>query len=369
MESYEKRELAAPDNIKAELITLRERAFDEQWTFEIGYTTVMDYPIEQITGMKLPADWLAKAKLQSSLVRSLEEAMRPLKPCVASAAEFNWADHNGVTPVRDQGGCGSCWAFATHGALEGSYSILNQIQIDSAEQNTLDCSEMGDCNGGDWAYEYLVKKGSAKEKDYPYTAKKGMCKNEVQRPYGATNWGYVDDKPIPSVDVLKNALCVHGPLGVTVTVTPAFKAYTGGVFNERSSDRINHAVTLVGWDDKRQAWRIKNSWGTGWGEAGYMWIAYDSNNIGCAATWVTANIASGWYSCYIDSTGPAEDGKIYIWLRDEEGRFSGWFSADSRIAQDALSVALDALINKKLCNVALTNTKSYSEIQRIYCNE
>jgi hypothetical protein len=71
-------------------------------------------------------------------------------------------------------------------------------------------------------------------------------------------------------------------------VTPAFKAYMSGVFNEGSNADINHAVTLVGWDDSQQAWRIKNSWGTGWGESGYMWIAYTANKIGYAASWVQA---------------------------------------------------------------------------------
>ena len=159
---YDKRELGSSDKIKAKLAALREEAADKQWTFEVGYTTAMDFAIEKITGLKPPEKWLEQAKLQNSLARSMEESKRMfLGQCVASAAKFNWADQNGVTPVRDQGGCGSCWAFATHGAFEGSNAILNKAQIDSAEQDTLDCSGSGSCSGGWWAFQHLIDKGSA----------------------------------------------------------------------------------------------------------------------------------------------------------------------------------------------------------------
>ena len=290
---YMKRELGAPDKIKAGLAALREEAVAKQWTFEVGYTSAMDFAIEKITGMKPPADWRMKAKLQDSLARPVEESKRMfLGQCVADAAKFNWADYNGVTPVTDQGACGSCWAFATHGAFEGSYAILNKALIDSAEQDTLDCSGEGDCSGGWWAYQYLIDTGSAKEADYPYVAKKGTCKTGVQRLYKAAAWGYVNGTvDIPSVAELKKALCQYGPLGVAVAVTSAFQAYKSGVFNEGSNDQVNHGVTLVGWDDSKQAWRIKNSWGPGWGESGYMWIAYNTNKIGYGASWVQAKLA------------------------------------------------------------------------------
>jgi cathepsin L len=290
---YMKRELGASDKIKAELAALREEAAAKQWTFEVGYTTAVDFAIEKITGLKPPANWLKQAALQNSIAQPLEDAKKIfLGQCVAGASKFNWADYNGVTPVRDQGGCGSCWAFATHGAFEGSYAILNKALIDSAEQDTLDCSGAGSCSGGWWAYQYLIDKGSAKEADYPYLATKGTCKTGVQRPYKAAKWGYVDGNvEIPSVAAIKKALCDYGPLGVAVAVTSAFQAYKSGVFNEGSTAQVNHGVTLVGWDDSKQAWRIKNSWGPGWGESGFMWIAYNSNKIGYGASWVQANLA------------------------------------------------------------------------------
>jgi C1A family cysteine protease len=288
--NYVKRELSAPDNIKAKLSSLRVEAETKKWTFEVGYTAAMDFSIEKITGMKPPADWLKEAQ-QARLAQPLEEPKKMLLgQCMADAAKFNWLDYGGVTEVRDQGPCGSCWAFGTHGAFEGSYAILNKTMIDTAEQDTLDCNpDKYSCDGGWWAYQYLIDKGCAKEADYLYVAKKGTCNTGVQRPYKAEKWGYVDSTvEIPSVAAIKKALCAYGPLGVAVAVTSAFQAYKSGVFNEGSNANVNHAVTLVGWDDSKQAWRIKNSWGTAWGESGYMWIAYTSNKIGYGASWVQA---------------------------------------------------------------------------------
>lgn len=293
---YQKRELAASDQIKSALKNLRDLKKKNNWTFTVGYTAALDYPITKITGLKPPDDWPKSAKKQDVQAKRLIKAeQKPMFSgvCAADDAQFNWADHNGVTPVRDQGACGSCWAFATHGAYEGSYAILNQTFIDTSEQDTLDCSELGSCGGGWWAFQYLIDKGSAKEEDYEYMAEQGACATGVDRPFKAVSWGYVDSTvDIPSVDALKQALCDYGPLAVAVAVTPAFQAYTGGVFNENSNETINHGVTLVGWDDAKQAWRIKNSWGTGWGESGFMWINYSSNKIGYAASWTQAKPAA-----------------------------------------------------------------------------
>jgi cathepsin L len=289
---YEKREQSAPAEIKAALSTLRNEAESKQWTFEVGYTTAMDFSIEKITGLRPPDNWLESAKQQNELAKTMQEPMPvALGSCVATDAKFNWADYNGVTGIRDQGNCGSCWAFATHGAFEGSYAILNKDLVDSSEQDTLDCSGAGSCNGGWWAHQYLVDTGSATEADYAYKAKQGTCQKDIKRSYKAVAWGYVDSSnAVPSVEALKKALCQYGPLAVAVAVTPAFQAYKSGVFNESSSANINHGVVLVGWDDSKKAWRMKNSWGTGWGESGYMWIAYGSNKIGYAASWVQSKV-------------------------------------------------------------------------------
>lgn len=105
----------------------------------------------------------------------------------------------------------------------------------------------------------------------------------------ALAWGYVNErKPneMPSVAQLKRALVEYGPLAITIHGDNCFSVYQGGVFNGRNTGDPNHAMVLIGWDDDKQAWLVKNSWGEEWGEKGFGWIAYGSNNTGNYAAWI-----------------------------------------------------------------------------------
>jgi hypothetical protein len=104
----------------------------------------------------------------------------------------------------------------------------------------------------------------------------------------ALAWGYVNEPfdKMPTVERLKAALGEHGPLAVTVFADHCFSVYKAGVFNGRNNRTINHVVVLIGWDDEKGAWLIKNSWGKDWGENGFGWVAYGSNNIGLFAAWI-----------------------------------------------------------------------------------
>ena len=211
------------------------------------------------------------------------------------AEKFDWRDRKKVTPVCDEGGCGSVWAFATIAAFESSYAILNNVpvdEIDASEQHLLNCSGAGSCSGGWWAFEYLVSHGVTTEQRLPYRAEVQNCE-ELPGPYRAVAWGYVGDgaTSIPSTIDLKKALCDHGPLAVAVRAAPSWLTYQNGVFSENDPGPVNHAVLLVGWDNTKGtkgAWIIKNFWGTDWGQHGYMDIAYDTNSIGYGAAWVKA---------------------------------------------------------------------------------
>jgi len=294
--NFQQRELSASPQIKQTLQTLRAQITAQNLTFEVGYTAAADFPLSQLATLKVPANLAAQITAQNALaMQSMQGMATTPAVCSAGAAKFDWRQGGGATPVKDQGGCGSCWDFATVGAFEGSWRIVNNETINASEQDVLDCSGAGSCGGGWWAFNYLINKKVADEANYGYTAVKGACKS-VARPYGAVTWGYVGtDHNIPTVAALKQALCTHGPLAVAVNATSAFQHYTGGVFNEHNTTKINHGVTLIGWDDSKQAWLVKNSWGTGWGstcdygtERGYIWIAYGSNNIGYAAAWTKA---------------------------------------------------------------------------------
>jgi len=324
---YAKRELQAPPAIKQQLQTLRMEIQTKNLKFQVGYTTALDYKIEQITGGKPPVDLADQSRKQLEKADELlkidmaarDEFLKINKSvilpefeikCVAGASSWDWRLKKKVTPVRDQKGCGSCWAFAAIGAYEANYLIRNNESIDASEQCALNCSGAGGCGGG-WyngVFEWLIKNGTATETSYPYTANDKPCSTAVPTPYRAVAWGVVHpESPIPTVAQIKEALCKYGPLAIGVLVTSDFQAYTGGVFNHPASAltvtgddgkkywNVNHCVTLIGWDDSKHAWLIKNSWGTAWGdtcgygsEKGYMWIDYGSSNVGLFPAWVQA---------------------------------------------------------------------------------
>lgn len=327
---YAKREVAAPAPVKALLERLRTDAKDKGFTFEVGYTEALDFRLEQLAGLVPPAN-LEQLMLEQNRIGAGAADSRIKErisaACSPTAASFDWRKNNGATGVRNQGGCGSCWAFATHGAFEGAYRILNSKAIDSSEQDTLDCNPWGyGCGGGWWAFQYLIDTGSATDASYAYTGVRGTCKTSVKRPYKAKAWGYAGTTSTPSAAEIKKALCQYGPLAIAVQVTPPFSAYTSGVFNAcartwsagatrtvgdlvmhapggaiftcvqagvtganepawpsptaanpspavndgsvrwQYSGVVNHGITLVGWDDAAGAWIIKNSWGANWGE-------------------------------------------------------------------------------------------------------
>lgn len=315
-EVYVKREATAPPQIKNLLATLRRDIQDKQRTFRVGYTRALDFPLAQLTGDLTPPNIRELARTQNEtagqILRVDQEArisaarinpevlkyMEVLQRCRASKRSFDWRTLGKVTPVRDQSGCGSCWSFAVLGALEGNYLIRNNMTSDQSEQYVLANSGAGSCAGGNRAAAnaFLVATGTARETDVPYTATSGPANPGVATPFQALATGFVDPTTEdPSADKIKEALCEHGPLSVSVNATPAFQAYTSGVFNEGPSTNTNHAITLIGWDDDKGAWLIKNSWGTDWGETGglgtergYMWIAYGSNRVGRNAQWIEA---------------------------------------------------------------------------------
>jgi hypothetical protein len=211
-----------------------------------------------------------------------------------------------VTPVTDQGGCGACWAFGTVAVLESNVLIRQNVCVDLSEQYLLSCNRDGwDCVGGWWAHNYHLDRyyppeteaGAVLESAFPYTAQDDACGGPYTHPYKITNWAYVgNDHSVPSADAIKQAIYNYGPVAVSICAGPALHSYTGGIFNTDESKSacsggINHAVTLVGWNDSQRTWIAKNSWGTTWGESGYLRIVWGTSNVGYAATFVQNNDA------------------------------------------------------------------------------
>jgi hypothetical protein len=215
-----------------------------------------------------------------------------LMPAVTARADaFDWTQHGAVSPVRDQGDSENCWAVAATEALESNWAIRRNSRPTLSPQPILDRLHTPGPYYVAEAMKDLVKNGTTTESQYPYTHVVGPLR-PLPMPYRGSLWSNVAANGArPTVAQMKSALREHGPIAAGVYATPAFGKYQGGtvyreVVSTKTKDDINHMILVVGWDDYRGAWRIKNSWGTGWGEQGYMWIAYDSNNVGGSAAWI-----------------------------------------------------------------------------------
>jgi C1A family cysteine protease len=187
----------------------------------------------------------------------------------APAADVDWRTKGAVFAVKNQGQCGSCWAFSTTGTLEGYEVLVKKMPLVSlSEQQLVDCSKPDNsgCNGGmpSRALSWLGKNGGpCNTADYPYTGRDGTCKKGC-KPVFTISGG----QTAKGEDNLVKLLNVQ-PVSVAIDASSSFSSYKSGVFSGPcSSSSINHAVLAVGYTD--QYWIVKNSWGTSWGSAGYI---------------------------------------------------------------------------------------------------
>ncbi len=200
----------------------------------------------------------------------------------APSGSFDWRNYGYVTPPKEQGNCGACWAFAAAGALESQVAMSTGSLVDLSEQVLVSCSGAnatgGGCNGGylDRVSNYVKSTGIPVEECFPYTQSNNNCANAAcpywqSDAYKITGWHYV----APTVTYLKNALYTYGPLIVSMDVYGDFYSYTKGLYKYTSGTyQGGHAILLVGYDDSQQCFIVKNSWGADWGENGYFRIAY-----------------------------------------------------------------------------------------------
>jgi C1A family cysteine protease len=228
---------------------------------------------------------------------------------------FSWTDYNGhsyIGPIRNQGNCGSCYAFGACDAAEGAYNVTRGLYDD----NCVDFSEaflafclgslpayfnhFSGCDGSDYDYyelQSLVDYGVCLESAYPYVdSDPGSCSYWNKPRVKFDDWYRVT---CGDVTAIKTAIRNFGVVDAAVDATGAFDAYESGVYEDSETTcpdgaytETNHAIGLVGWDDNPPeggggCWILRNSWGDDWGEGGYMRIRYKSARVSCSVTYIT----------------------------------------------------------------------------------
>jgi len=217
-------------------------------------------------------------------VPKLEEQKNIAPFKAASCDSVDWVSKGAVTPVKNQGQCGSCWSFSTTGAIE-SRSVISNGQVTGtpvllSEQELVDCDHQDSgCNGGlmDYAFEFVKNNGGlCTEAAYPYTATDGpRCKDSSCTKNDPIT-GY-QDVTAKSTSAMESAIC-DGPVSIAIEADQSsFQLYDGGVLTSRCGKDLDYGVLLVGMgvDGANKYWKVKNSWGADWGEQGYIRLCRD----------------------------------------------------------------------------------------------
>ncbi|KNC54251.1 cysteine proteinase 1 [Thecamonas trahens ATCC 50062] len=224
-------------------------------------------------------------------------------------SSYDWRTHTPpvVNPVKNQGQCGSCWAFSAVSAIESAWALAGNPLVSLSEQNIIDCTLNNEaycikyhgqkscpagCNGGlqPEAYLYVMANhGIDTESSYPYQAVDGTCEFKSSS-VGATvsNWTFVSTYEAPNEEAVAEALVEHGPLAIAADASE-WQLYMGGVFDLPCGHSLDHGIVIVGYGSKKTIlgkehpiWIIRNSWGASWGEKGYMYLQRGDNKCGVA---------------------------------------------------------------------------------------
>ena len=233
-------------------------------------------------------------------------AMLQAKLAVPPPKAWDSRINNWVGKIQDQQQCGSCWDFSGTGIIDIAF---NKAGIGGgpnvfvlSEEYTLSCGRNGGCGGDDnttvleYAKTYGLPLQSAYTSPYGPYPDPNNCKipacawTPAMQMYKITDWGFADGssgkQSIAATLANKSAIMNYGAVGAGIAADDAFQnIQPGTVFQDTGSTQIDHDIILIGWDDTRGAWLLRNSWGTVWADQGYCWIAYGANGVGTEAVW------------------------------------------------------------------------------------
>jgi cathepsin F len=261
--------------------------------YELGISPFMDLTPKEFAKTHLTLDFDYVKQMKASAVEE-----RPTFKFGEAPESHDWRQKGVVSKVKDQGMCGSCWAFSAIGNIESRYAIGKNTLMEFSEQQLVDCDIGGEdqgCNGGlmDQAFNYLQKVGVMGEDDYSYKGSDGKCQYDATKVRAKVT----GQSAAPTDEAqIKQLLFENGPYAIAINATP-LQFYFWGIFDPYfdficNPQELNHGVLLVGYGVDRgyPYWIVKNSWGTSWGESGYFRIIANKGACGMNTYVVTANV-------------------------------------------------------------------------------
>lgn len=286
---------------------IRREIWEDNVAFIRSHNLLFDMGHKTFTvGLNMYADWsfseyrkyLLGFKGNDNSQKSENLFFYPRERYESLPDTVDWRKKGYVTPVKNQGQCGSCWAFSSTGSLEGQHFKKSGQLVSLSEQNLVDCTKKygnGGCHGG-WmnnAFTYVSdNKGLDTEQSYPYEAKDDNCRYNPDTS-GATDSGHVDITK-DDEQALKAAVATVGPIAVAIDASHrSFQLYKSGLYEEPacSNKSTDHAVLAVGYghmpSDSKHYWLVKNSWSTTWGMEGYIMMARDKGNMCAIASYAS----------------------------------------------------------------------------------
>ena len=264
-------------------------SLSENKSHRVGVTKFMDLTTQEFrrTYLNLNITLLQALKAKSEVFEIPSDVVAP--------AEFDWRAKGAVGAVKDQGQCGSCWAFSAVANLEGLQFIKSGKSVVLSEQQLVDCDKVDSgCNGGlmENAFNYVKGHGLGLAAEYPYRARGGSCK-KVESHVAVKGFHFAGTD---NEEEIKKFVATTGPVSIALNAG-TLQFYDGGVIdadeNECNPQEIDHGVAIVGYgtENGQQYWLVRNSWGQNWGENGYFRVALGKGVCGVNTYVVSADLA------------------------------------------------------------------------------